>query len=574
MFFRRKTTKGHTYLQIAENRREGGKVKQRVVATLGRLDELGASGQLDSLLRSGAKFAETALVLSAHARGALPKVGSVRIGPGLVFERLWEQTGCKAALRRVLRGRGFSFPVERAIFLTVAHRLMDPGSDRAAEKWREDYRLEGTGNLGLHHLYRAMAWLGEELPEEEQADRTPFSPRCTKDAVEEVLFDSRRDLLTTLDLVFFDTTSIYFEGEGGETLGKRGNSKDSRPDLKQMVVGAVLDEEGRPLCCELWPGNTTDVKSLVPVARRLRKRFGIGRVCVVADRGMFSANTLAELEEQKWDYILGARMRSIGEVRDEVLSRAGRYEIVHPRGGKKDPSPLKVKEVEIWGRRYVVCLNEDQAKKDAADREAILKGLREKIKRSDKELVGNKGYRKYLKTDGHHFGIDEAKIEEEARYDGKWVLRTNTSLPRAEVALKYKQLWMVEEIFRTMKSLLETRPIYHRTDEAIRGHVFCSFLALVLRKELQDRLDAQALEVEWADMIRDLDALEEIEVEQEGKRFLLRTEARGGCSAAFRAAGVALPPTVRSGTSPPPANTDQAVEEVGRGANPHVCLRN
>jgi transposase len=391
-----------------------------------------------------------------------------------------------------------------------------------------------------------MAWLGEELPADDQWDRTLFSPRCTKDAIEETLFAYRRDLLTTLDLVFFDTTSIYFEGEGGETLGRRGNSKDSRPDLKQMVVGVVLDTEGHPLCCELWPGNTTDVKSLVPIASRLKKRFAIGRVCVVADRGMISAATLAQLEEQSWDYILGARMRTAAEVRDEVLSRAGRYQVVHPKGGKKDPSPLKVKEVMIWDRRYIVCLNEDQAKKDAADREAILGGLRNQLPKGDKALVGNKGYRKFLKTEGKHFRIDEEKIKEEARYDGKWVLRTSTDLPAAEVALKYKQLWMVEDIFRTMKSLLETRPIYHKRDETIRGHVFCSFLALVLRKELQDRLDAQGTDVEWADLIRDLDALEEVTVEQGDKRFLLRTEPRTGCTAAFRAAGVALPPTLRA----------------------------
>jgi len=244
-------------------------------------------------------------------------------------------------------------------------------------------------------------------------------------------------------------------------------------------------------------------------------------------------------------------MRTSAEVRDEVLSRAGRYEVVHPKGGKKEPSPLKVKEVMIWDRRYIVCLNDDQAKKDAADRGAILEGLQKQLPKGDKALVGNKGYRKFLKAEGKHFRIDEEKIREEARYDGKWVLRTNTELPTAEVALKYKQRWMVEDIFRTMKSLLETRPIYHKRDETIRGHVFCSFLALVLRKELQDRLDAQGIDTEWADLIRDLDALEEVAVEQGDKRFLLRTEARTGCTAAFRATGVALPPTVRAAATLP-----------------------
>ena len=550
MFFRTKRSGSRAYLQIVENRREEGKVRQRVVATLERTDALERSGRLDGLLRSGARFAESSLVLSAHEKGELTRAASTRIGPGLVFGRLWEQTGCRDAGERVLRGRGFSFAVERAVFLTVVHRLMDPGSDRAAEKWREGYRLLGTEPLALHHLYRAMAWLGEELSADQQGARTPFAPRCTKDRVEEALFASRRELLTTLDLVFFDTTSIYFEGEGGPSLGQHGNSKDHRPDCKQMVVGAILDGEGRPIACELWPGNTTDVKTLVPIVERLEKRFSIGTVCVVADRGMISEETIVELDGRGWRYILGARMRSRAEVRDEVLSRAGRYQVVHPKGpSKKDPSPLQVKEVMIWDRRYVVCLNEDQATKDAADRDAILAGLRDQLKRGEKSLVGNKGYRKFLKAEKQAFRIDEEKVAEEARYDGKWVLHTNTDLPTAEVALKYKQLWMVEDIFRSAKTLLETRPIYHKCDETIRGHVFCSFLALVLRKELQDRLEAKGHQLEWADVIRDLGDLEEVEVVQDAKCFVIRPQARGTCGAVFQAVGVALPPTVRQASA-------------------------
>ena len=547
MFFRTKRSGDRTYVQLVENWREEGRTKQRVLLTLGRQEELEQSGQLGALLRSGARLTESVCVLDAHAKGQTARVHARRIGPGRVFERLWRETGIRSVLERRLRGRKFSFPVERAIFAAVLQRLFASGSDRCGQKWREPYAIDGLEGLDLHHAYRAMAWLGEELPDEEQAGKTPFAPRCVKDQVEEDLFARRRDLFSDLDLVFFDTTSIYFEGEGGQTLGARGNSKDSRPDLKQMVVGAVLDGQGRPILCELWPGNTTDVKTLVPIVERLSARFGIGRVCVVADRGMISDATIADLDERQWFYLLGARMRTQAEVRDEVLSRAGRYEVVHPKGATaQDPSPLKVKEVHVWDRRYIVCCNEDQAKKDAADRQAILTSLREHLKRKGaKSLVGNKGYRKYLKGEKGAFTIDEDKIAEQARYDGKWVLRTNTPLAPADVALKYKQLWMVEDIFRTAKTLLETRPIFHKCDETIRGHVFCSFLALLLRKELQDRLEAKGHNVEWADLLRDLEQLEEVEVAHGGQRFLLRTEAKGCCGKVFQAAGVALPPTVR-----------------------------
>jgi len=342
------------------------------------------------------------------------------------------------------------------VFLTVLHRLFDPGSDRAAEVWRERYRIEGTEELRLHHLYRTMAWLGEPL-EEQKAESPGRAPRCTKDVMEEWLFEERRDLFSTLNVVFFDTTSIYFEGEGGETLGEYGHSKDHRPDRKQMMVGVVLEESGRPLCCELWPGNTTDGKTLLPVVERLKKRFHIGSVCVVADRGTISRKVMEELQHthQGTRFILGARMRAVKGVREEVLSRPGRYQAVHgPRNNSHgEPAPLKVKEVQVGERRYIVCHNEEQAEKDRADREAIVAALRARLKRGDKSLVGNRGYRKYLKTAvGRRFMIDEEKVESEPRFDGKWVLQTDTELSAPEVALKYKELWMVEAAFRSVKS--------------------------------------------------------------------------------------------------------------------------
>jgi transposase len=549
MFFRTKTSGSRSYLQIVENRWEEGCTRQRVVATLGRLDQLQQDGRLDALLASGARLSQSVMLLTAHTQGQLPTITTRRIGPALIFQRLWQQTGCQKAVEQLLEGRRFEFDVERATFLTVLHRLFASGSDRAADKWKTHYQIDGCDALQLHHLYRAMAWLGEELPRDQQAGKTPFAPRCIKDRIEEGVFDHRRDLFTELQLVFFDTTSIYFEGEGGQDIGQRGFSKDHRPDLYQMVVGAVLDGQGRPICCELWPGNTTDVTTLIPVVDRLRSRFGIRQVCIVADRGMISQETIEALEQpgRGWQYILGARMRSQNEVKDEVLSRAGRYRVVHPkRVESDDPSPLKVKEVRVAERRYVVCLNEDEARKDAADRAAIVAALREQLRCGDKSLVGNRGYSRYLSTRGpERFRIDEAKIAEDARYDGKWVLRTNTDLDSAEVALQYKRLWMVEHWFRSCKSLLQTRPIYHRCDETIRGHVFCSFLALVLRQELQARLEERGHEFEWADVIQDLERLQMVEVEQQGKRFWLRSEVQGTCGKVFQTVGVAVPPTVQ-----------------------------
>jgi hypothetical protein len=551
LFVRTQTNGDRTYLIVVENQRIQGKIQQRVLHRLGRLDELLASGQLDALLRSLGRFSDKYAILGAHANGESLTTRTRIVGPPLIFERLWRECGIQPVLAELLRDRQFEFPVERAVFLTVLHRLMAPGSDRAAEKWQLDYALAGVDCLALHHLYRAMAWLGEPLEASQQQGATPFVVRTTKDLVEEGLFARRQDLFSTLDLVFFDTTSIYFEGEGGQTIGWYGHSKDHRPDRLQMVVGVVMDQEGNPVCSEMWPGNASDVKSLVPIVERLKTRFPVGEVCIVADRGMISADTVKQIQARQWKYILGVRMRSSKEAREEVMGRAGRYQEVHPRSrDPKAPSPLKVKEVWVEDRRYLVCKNEDQAQKDRQDREAIVAALKDALSGGDKSLVGNKGYRRFLETTGEHFTINQDKVKEEERYDGKWVLTTNTELAAAEVALKYKQLWMVEDIFRSMKSLLETRPIYHKCDETIRGHVFCSFLALVLRKELQDRLEGKGWSLEWADVIGDLDRLQEVEMSLEGKSYVVRTETKGTVGKVFQACGVALPPTLRSSDPP------------------------
>jgi hypothetical protein len=544
MFARIKQVGSYACLQLVRTERRGGSPRQRVLlATLGRVTQLRGSGELDRLLRSLSRYSPQALALVC---GQTPlSTRTWKLGPALVFERLWQRLGLGEILDGWLAGRQFGFAVERAIFVTVLHRLCVSGSDRQAERWRAGYWLPGTEGLALHHWYRAMAWLGEALAAEAQVGATPFGPRCVKDQVEEAL-----------SVVFFDTTSLYFEGQGGQRLGRRGKSKDHRPDLRQMVVGVVLDQEGYPLCSHLWPGNTADVKTLVPVAKDLQRRFGVGRICVVADRGMISRETLAELEGMGWEYILGARMRSQSEVRDEVVGKLAEvpegFAVVQPeRQRAKDPSPLAVKEVWVGEHRYVVCYNAEQARKDAHDREAIVAGLRQALRAGDKSLVGNQGYRRCLQNAGHHFAVDEAKLQSEARYDGLWVLRTNTAWAPAPVALRYKELWRVERLIRDTKTLVRTRPIYHKLDETIRGHVFCSFLALVLLRELDRCLEAAGVQAEWNDVLRDLKALQRMELQEGQKRMWVRSQVQGCCAQVFSAVGLALPPVLQLAAANP-----------------------
>src|SRR3954463_6850650 len=546
MFVREKRINGYTYLYLVETVREHGRAKQRIIKNLGRKEALAASGALERLASSVARYAERAVVLSQLETGNPERLACKRIGAPLLFGRLWEETGCRAVIEDLLSGRAFEFAVERAVFATVLHRIMVSGSDRACEKWLADYDLPGVDGLALHHFYRAMAWLGEELPADQQAGATPFAPRTVKDLIEERLFARRRDLFSELSVVFMDTTSLSFAGTGGEILGERGYSKDHRPDLMQMIVGVVVDAAGRPVCSETWPGSTADVSVLVPVIDRLRSRFGIGRVCVVADRGMISAPTIAALEERGLEYVLGARERTDSLVRTVVLADDRPFTpLCIPRAGGEE-TQLFVKEVKAEGRRYIVCRNEAEAEKDAADRQAIVAALEEQLKKGDKALIGNSAYRRYLRTTSKNaFAIDIGKLAEEARYDGLFVLRTNARITPLQVVLRYRDLIQVEQLFRTAKALMRTRPIYHSSDAAIRGHVFCSFLALILRKELDERCRKVGFRPEWGDVLRDLDRLQEVTISKDGRAMTLRTPATGVIGPLFKAARIALPPNVR-----------------------------
>lgn|GEM_PF-899426 len=419
-------------------------------------------------------------MLDAYAAGQTEPVAVHRVGPDLVFGRLWKELGIEAALRQQLESRRFEFDAERAVYLSVLQRLFASGSDWAAERWRESYCIPGTESLELHQLYRAMAFLREEV-DEPGSGTIPGSPHCLTDRLEEALFEPRRNLFTELDQVFLDTASIYVEGEGDQQLGQYGKSKDHGPDLKQMVVGMVFDLQGRPICCELRPGNTADVKSPVPVVRRMQRRFGVRKVTIVADRGMISAETIAALDsgEMNCDYILGARMRSTNEVSEVVLNDRGHFREIQPeRQRPKGP-------VAAEGQGSV---REGSALRRLPERGTTPQGCRGSrshrgpvtgtLARRRQGVRRQQGYRNFLREESAtHFLLNEEKVKEKARYNGHWVLRTNLTDEPELITMAYKQLRMVEDVFRTMKSTLETRPIHHKRDQTILGHVFCSFLA-------------------------------------------------------------------------------------------------
>jgi len=536
MFVRvkRSVRDGHAYeyLQLVRSYRDDGHVRQQVLATLGRRDRLVASGELDGLLVSLSRFSERLRVVEAVRSKGLEARSARCWGAALVFERLWKRQGLPEELSRLAEDRRFRFDVERAAFAMALQRLCCPGSDLQGSSWVKTVEAEGFDKLELQHFYRTCGWL--------------FNVR---QKLERRLYLRDRDLFSMqLDLVFIDTTSLYVYRDTETNWRKWGYSRDRRGDLPQFVLCVAVDRRGWPVAWEVFPGNTADKEALRRIVALLRQRFNVASAIVVADRGMIAADTLALLTEHPkapFDYILGCKMRRQREVSEQVLARTGRYQVVADN--------LQVKEVRVGERRYVVCRNPEEARKDAAARESILAKLQHTLEKNGaKAIIGNRGFARFVKVSRGAVTIDAEAVGRDARLDGKFVLTTNTDLPADQVALTYKSLWRVERVFREEKSTLEVRPIFHHRDDTSIGHIVASFLALRLEVDLQHRLDQAEVQVSWPDLMRDLQQVQAVTVDLDGQRYRLRTDLVGVAHQAFAAAGVRAPSNVTPlGPSPP-----------------------
>lgn len=531
----------YDYLHIVENRRENGRVRQRILGSLGRLDELVAKGDLERVIKGLVEHCPQIKLARAQREQTLAAEQDRVWGPVLVFERLWEELGLAELFRTLGRGRRLKFDVERGAFALVLQRLLAPGSDLAGSKWVDTVEARGFDKLQLQHFYKSVGLLWS-----------------WKEKIELHLHERGRDLFNDgLDIVFFDTTSTYFEGTTWQGWAERGKSRDGHPQNLQLVLGLVMRRDGIPVTCEIWPGNTTDAKTVLPILESLKKRFHIRKVIFVSDRGMVSAANLKALEKAGYDYIVGMKMRGSLEVRDDVLGRSGRYQVVEHN--------LHVKEVWVEDRRYVICFNPERAEKDRHDREAILDRLKEKLARGGvKDLIPHRGFRRFLKAVKGGVEIDEDRVRDDERYDGRYVLRTTTMLPADEVAEAYKQLHWIERLWRELKTVIEVRPIYHhKKKDNVKGHIFGSFLALylsaILRRKLHELASTEKpqwyeaptgkeparLHVPWDELLRDLGQVRAVTVRLEDKKYLLRTEMKGHANFAFRAVGVRPPPAAQ-----------------------------
>ena len=469
-----------TYVQLAHNVRDSqtGQPKADVLYTFGRVDSLDVDA-IRRLTKSLSRFLtpEEALKIKGTTGSEAPLrfLRSVPMGGAYLLRALWEQLGIPEALSQCIKDRSFTSPVEWATFAMVANRALCPDSKRGVEEWvREDVALGNPEPIELQHLYRAMDVLLEY-----------------RETIHKEVFWSVADLLNLeVDLLFFDTTSTYFEMDEEDEDGLRqyGHSKDHRPDLPQIVIGLAVTKEGIPVKCWIMPGNTSDMKTVETVKNDLLG-WKLSRCVWVMDRGMSSEENRLILQKAGGHYIIGEKLRDNQEIHKEVLAKRGRFTAIREN--------LEIKEVVVGGgerrRRFILVHNPVEARKDKTTREKTLKKIAEALK-SIKEQKGQchkknvcallshrtmGRYLRQLKTG--MIKIDKGKIKEEAHLDGKYIISTSDdTLTPEDVALGYKQLMEVERAFRTVKTTLDLRPVYHRKDERIQAHVFLCFLALLL----------------------------------------------------------------------------------------------
>jgi transposase len=555
------------YVALAHNRRVDGKIKPDVLMNLGRVDRL----DVDGLLRLAASIRKhfgdgDGLTDSAEAglaAGAAPmEVADARpIGAAWLLHGLWARLEIGQAIKRVADGRRFTTAVERVLFALVCNRAIEPMSKLSAAEWAtQDVVIPGLAGMDDDQAYRAMDLLVE-------AD--------TQGQVQEAVFFAVAHLLNLeVDLLFFDTTSTYFERDdedapgGGERDGQTregfrryGKSKDHRDDLPQIVIGLAVTRTGIPVRVWCWPGNTQDQTLLAEVKDDLRA-WKLGRVITVVDRGFSSADNLAYLRRAGGHYIAGMRMRDGGELVEAALARQGRYQQVRDN--------LRVKEVRLDGtdQRWVICHNPDQAQRDQAKRDEAIGRIQAELDRiraqRDRDRTRQLADKARRKTEAAHVRaecalrdhptlgrwlrqqpngrlvIDRAKVKAEARLDGKYLLATSDpDLSAEDVALGYKNLLEAERGFRDLKSQLLLRPVFHRLEHRIRAHVLLCWLALLLT-----RVAERTCEQSWRRIERETSRLAQVTLAGEAGTIVQTTPLRPTQRAIYQALSIDPPPRV------------------------------
>ena len=538
MFIRvNRNARGTEYLQIVRSYRDNGKVKQQILFTLGRLDLLQASGEIDGLVKALARFAVKQQLIDLSKDISVSQV--YHLGAAHVVSRMLERLGLKQMLERLAAEHPrMKLPWVAIITGMIVSRFIKPCSKRRLnlEQWDKIYPgILETDAPPLKSFYRAMDVLWKH-----------------RDDVEATLFDrgGQRDLFNQeLDVVFYDLTTLHFESTNADPddgeLRRFGYSKNHRKDLTQVILGLLVDREGVPVGYQLFPGNTYEPHSLPVILEKLKIKYHITRVVLVADRGIITKDNLAGLHKARMEFILGMKLWSMTAAwQAKVMDRS------HYRALNKDGS-LLMREMEYQGNRLIVTWSQERAERDAFVREEIVKKIREQLDKKNpepKQFVTHKGYRQFLK--GLNEGtpvVDEQAITAARERDGFFGVLTNvaaTTLRDEEVYDRYRDLWRVEDAFGEIKGPIQTRPMFHWVDPRIQSHVLLCLMAYYVEATLIRDLRKAKAPFSVGQWFRALNEVYAIPVDVRGTRAWVRNEIKGIAAEGYEHMRLKLPDRV------------------------------
>ena len=504
MFARVITSKGNQYLNIIETYREGKKVKQKVVANLGRVDEL----KISSIEKLAQKLLDIVDSPKSVDDSSTPHIEELeRYNYGFVIYRnIWNRLGLDTILDSLVEDRNISYDFKSVVFSMVVDRLLKPKSKLALFDNKEDY-FNINDELQLNHIYRALDILS-----------------ANKITIEEALFAKNKNLFNiSTDIVFYDVTTFYYESKEENDLKKFGYSKDGKFGDVQVVMGLIIDKNGMPIGYELFSGNTFDSKTMVRVLDNLKGKFNLENVVIVADRGLNSKINLKYIKEAGYDYLMASKIKSISKsMKEKILDKSSYSNIIKASDSDEglyayktieydnvvkydeesinsDTGEVTTQKQSITLKEKLVCTYSDKrARKDYYDRARGLEKSNKIIQENQKSsLTSTRSHKKYIQKiskdndncNNFAMGMNWMKIKEQQRYDGFYAITTSKlDLNPLEVIQNYRNLYKIEDSFRVLKSTFNTRPIYHHTERRIEAHFIICFLAFMIERDLEIRL--------------------------------------------------------------------------------------
>jgi len=531
MFLKTNISKGHKYLQIVQSYRKDGKNKHRVVANLGRADVLINSG-LENIVAALNKLVKKG---NSNLRDITTLKENARLNYGyIVFKKLWNKYSLKELLSSIIQKKRTEYNFEEIVFSLVINRLLSPSSKRHHYLHRERY-IQTDKESKLHGIYRSLDVLSE-----------------SKEKIEEEIFNKNRNLFNMqIDVVFYDVTTFHFESQRADELRDFGFSKANKVNEVQVVMGLLIDNEGRPIGYELFPGDTFDGKTMLRVLKKLKDKFKINQVIIVADKGLNSKINFKDIKSNGFDYIVSSRIKNMSvTMQEKILSDQGymaiaknktkdtkeegeneeiyRYKLIDYDNKVTYKDEVTGKTEKIILKEKLVCTySSKRAAKDYRDRERAIEKAKGVLVRKDYGKLNNKrGYKKYISIEGNEtpeYSLDESKIKKDSRFDGYYAISySRLDLSPEEVIEQYHNLYRIEESFRILKSTMKTRPVYLRTKAHIEGHFVICFFAFLLERELELRLRKRKIEYSSERIKEALNSLEFSEIEIEKGKYYLK----------------------------------------------------